>query len=91
MFFDDKKKYATTILSKRNEKGDRTMNPTVVVPEINKDDTGAPSVKHMAAEDILAAHQEGSPHKLQEALSNFIDLHRAGVDQYKGGESVDKP
>lgn len=75
MFFDDRKKAITTILSKRNSKGDVTMHPTAVKPEIHKSEGGEIDGRHAAAQDILGAHNEKSPERLMQALANFIDLH----------------
>lgn len=74
MFFDDRKAI-TTIMSKRDGKGNVTMSPTPVKPESHKDEDRKMDGRHAAAEDILGAHHEKSPGRLMEALANFIDLH----------------
>jgi hypothetical protein len=84
MFFDDPSKAYTTIIAKRGPKGERTMEPTPMKPEIVKDESGELDGKHLAAQDILAAHHTGSAEDLNQALSNFIDLHHAGVTKLKG-------
>ena len=76
MFFDDKKKIATTIIGKRNPAtGDRTAGPMPMMAESTKDEQGEIDPLHLAAEDILAAHHEKSSFKLVEALGNFLNLH----------------
>jgi hypothetical protein len=75
MFFDDRKKAVTTILSKRNKKGEVTMNPTPVKTELHMNEGGEIDGRHAAAQDILGAHHSKSPEKLMQALANFIDLH----------------
>lgn len=75
MFFDDHKKAITTMMGKRNSKGERTMDPTPMVPQISKDEDGTPDGLHMAAEDILGAHRANDAGRLKEAMQNFMDLH----------------
>lgn len=75
MFFDDRKRAVTTILSKRNGKGAVTMRPTPMKPERMMSEGGEVDGMHLAAQDILGAHHEQSPMKLMEALKNFINLH----------------
>lgn len=78
MFFDDHKRAITTILGKRNSKGERTMNPTEVKPESHVSEEGEVDGRHAAAQDILGAHHSKSPEQLMNALANFIDLHLHG-------------
>jgi hypothetical protein len=75
MFFDDEKKAVTTIMSRRSPKGERTMEPTPMKNEEVKTEDGTIDPKHMAAQEIIAAHHSQSPEKLKEALGNFMDLH----------------
>lgn len=75
MFFDDRKKAVTSIMSKRNSKGAVTMHPTEMKPEIHKSEGGEIDGRHAAAQDILGAHHAKSPEMLMNALANFIDLH----------------
>lgn len=75
MFFDDRKKVATTIVRKRHSNGDVTAGPTPMKPEIFKSEGGEIDGKHAAAQDVLAAHHSASAGNLMEALGNFIDLH----------------
>ena len=78
MFFDDPKKMITTIMSKRGPKGgEHTMEPTPMKAEVMKDEEGEMDGKHLAAQDIIAAHHSKSPSQLKEAMENFIDLHMA--------------
>jgi hypothetical protein len=80
MFFDEHKKIATIIAGKRNDKGDRIMEPTPMKPEVMKSKGGEVDGRHLAAQEILAAHHEQSPMKLMEALSNFMDIHHSMKD-----------
>lgn len=89
MFFDDNKRAITTMMAKRNGKGDMTMNPTPMKPEISTDDGGVPSGLHAAAQDIISAHHEKSPQKLAEALGNFLNIHKSEGDTFEGGDEVD--
>ncbi len=75
MFFDDHRKAITTIIGKRNSKGERTMEPTPLKPEIMKSEGGEVDGKHAAAQDILGAHHSKSPEMLMHALANFINIH----------------
>lgn len=75
MFFDDHKKAVTSIMSKRSPKGEVTMSPTPMKPEIHKAEGGEVDGRHLAAQDIIAAHHSKSPEALMEALGNFINLH----------------
>ena len=76
MFFDeDKKRMATTIIGKRDTKGNRLSGPAPLKPEVMKDEGGDVNPLHLAAEDILSAHHDKSAMKLVEALGNFINLH----------------
>lgn len=75
MFFDDRRNAVTTILTKRRGNGDVTAGPTPMKPEIHKTEDGELDGKHLAAQDVLAAHHSASPAALMEALGNFIDLH----------------
>jgi hypothetical protein len=81
MFFDDHKKALTTMMRKRSEKGDPLTMPTPLKPEVAKSEDGELDGRHIAAQDIIAAHHEGSAAKLTEALSNFIDLHKTGPSE----------
>lgn len=77
MFFDDAKKNAMTILSKRKASGERTMKPTPMKPEHAQTEPGEVDGKHLAAQEMMGAHHEGSAHKYSEALGHFIDMHLA--------------
>lgn len=77
MFFDDHKKAITTMMGKRDSKGERTMSPTPMKAEIVKTEEGEPDGKHAAMQEFMAAHSEGSPHKMAQALSNFMDIHNS--------------
>lgn len=78
MFFHDDKKMITTVMSKRGPKGgEHTQEPTPMKPEVMKDEDGEMDGRHLAAQDIMAAHHSQSPAKLKEAMGNFIDLHMA--------------
>jgi len=84
MFFEDHKKAVGTIMSKRGPKGEVTMDKTPMKPEIVKDEEGEMDGKHLAAQDIMAAHHSGSADKLKHALGNFVDLHMAGNKKEEG-------
>ena len=78
MFFDDKHKAITTIMAKRGPKGgQKIMGPAMMKSEEVMDEGGEVDPRHLAAQDILAAHQDGSALKLMDALANFMDLHHA--------------
>lgn len=77
MFMDDPKKAAMTILAKRKASGERTMAPTPMKTEVVKDEDGEVDGRHVAAQDILSAHGEGSAQKLSEALGHFLDMHQS--------------
>jgi hypothetical protein len=78
MFFDDHAKSINTIMSKRHPKGMVEMDQTPMKPEIVKTQDGEMDGKHLAAQDILAAHHSKSASKMREAMENFIDLHMHG-------------
>lgn len=75
MFFDDHKKASTIIRGKRSAKGVRESDPTPMKPEIVKNEDGSMDGKHVAMQDFLSAHQEGSPLKMSQALENWHDIH----------------
>jgi effector-binding domain-containing protein len=75
MFLDDIKKNAMTIIGRRKPSGERTMAPTPMKAEEVKDKDGNPDARHIAAQELLAAHHEGSPEKMSQALASFIDIH----------------
>lgn len=77
MFFDDHRKALTQIMAKRNHKGEQTMSPTPMKPEIVKSEGGEIDGRHLAAQEMIAAHHEKSPQKLMEAMMNFMDMHFA--------------
>lgn len=80
MFLDDHKKIATIMVSKRNHKGEQTMSPTAMKPEVSKTEDGEVDERHVAAQDLLAAFHEKSAQRLSEAMSNFIDIHHSKLD-----------
>ncbi len=75
MFFDDHKKAMTIIRGKRDAKGNRTAEPTAMLPEVVKTEEGEVDGRHTAMQDFLAAHQEGSAQRMSEAMSNFMAIH----------------
>lgn len=85
MFFDDdRKKISTIIKGRRDRMGNRTMEPTEMKSEISKHEDGEMDGRHVAMQDFMAAHNEGSPQKMADALSNFIDIHHG---MHKDAES----
>ena len=81
MFFDEHKNITTTILSKRNAKGEKMGDNIQVQPESVKTEDGEVDGRHTAMQDFMAAHKEGSAHKMSQALQNFLDIH--GSEQMK--------
>lgn len=77
MFFDDTKKAISTMMAKRSAKGEKISGPVPMKAESVKEAPGEPDGRHLAAQDIIAAHHEKSPERLMEALGNFIDLHQS--------------
>lgn len=77
MFFDDKKRAVTTMMAKRNGKGEKLHDAVPMKPEVVKDEQGEVDPRHLAAQDALAAFHEKSPDKFMQAMSNFIDLHNS--------------
>jgi hypothetical protein len=77
MFFDDAKKIATVMRGKRSAKGERELDPSPMKPEVVKNDDGEVDGRHVAMQDFMSAHSEGSPAKMAMALANFIDMHNA--------------
>lgn len=75
MFIDDAKKNAMTILSRRKSDGTKTIDAMPVKPEVTKDVDGSTDERHVAAEEMMAAHREGSAEKMSQALQSFIDIH----------------
>ena len=90
MFFGDDHKHAiTTMMAKRNAKGEVTVTPTAMKAEIAKSPDGEINGLHAAAQDIIAAHHEKSPHKLMEAMSNFINIHKSEGDHHMDAEKAE--
>ena len=85
MFFDDHVKATTIIRGKRDARGGRLQELTPMKPEVVKDSDGNLDGKHLAMQDFLAAHHEGSAQKMSEALSNFLTIHNA---QHEDTESA---
>jgi len=77
MFFDEHKRVATVIRAKRDSKGNRTLDPTPMKPEHVQSSPGEEDGRHVAMQDFMAAHKEGSAQKMAMALANFMDLHSA--------------
>lgn len=75
MFFDDRKKAITTLMSKRSAKGDRLSGPAPMKNEVVKTEDGELDGRHIASQDAMAAFHEKSPRKFMEAMANFIDIH----------------
>lgn len=86
MYFDDHKKIATMIVSKKDGKGNPIAAPTAMKPEIVKTEDGEMDGKHAAAQDAISAFHEKSAEKLKGALSNFIDLHMSGDSKDLGSD-----
>jgi hypothetical protein len=76
VFFDDPKKAAMTIMARRKADGSRTAAP--MKPEEVKTEDGEIDGRHVAAQEIISAHHEGSAQKLMEAMGHFIDMHKSG-------------
>ena len=100
MFFNDHKKALMTIMAKRNPKGVRTMSPTPMKAEVTKSEGKVIDGRHLAAQEMIAAHHEKSPEKLSQAMQNFMDIHFAkrndetepsqeGENEYSIGKSRD--
>jgi hypothetical protein len=70
-----KKSVLHVLLSKKTAKGELKAPPTPMKKEVSLTEDGELDGRHAAAEDLIAAHNEKSPQKLAEALSNFIDMH----------------
>lgn len=80
MMMDDHKKAITIMMSKRNSDGKKTMDHVPMKDEVSKTEDGEMDGRHVAAQDIMAAHHDQSPQKLMEALAHFIDIHHAQKD-----------
>lgn len=66
------------VMTKRmDDKGKVLSGPAPMAAEKMTDEKGMPDHRHVAAGDMIAAFHEKSPTKLTEALSNWMDLHRA--------------
>jgi hypothetical protein len=86
MIIQDKKRAMTTIMSKRNPK-DGSMSAAPMSTEVTKNDEGEMDGRHSAAQDMMMAIHEKSPHKLMEAMANFHDLHAAKMAKPESDES----
>jgi len=72
MFFDDKKKMAGNILAKLREPDKHVEG---MKPEAEVDHAFAGL--HAAAEEMIGAIHNKSPHDLHKALRSFLDQHEA--------------
>ena len=88
MFMHDRKKAISTMMAKRSPKGEPLSGPTPMKPEMAHEEDGSVDGRHAAAEDIIAAHHEGSALKMTEALANFIDLHHTRNEVLHGEEET---
>lgn len=77
MIIPDHKKMMATAMARRAQMGEPATGPgTPVKPEVVKSEDGEPDGRHAAAEDMIAAFHEKSPHKLMQSLANFMELHK---------------
>lgn len=90
MFMFDKKRDMSSIMSSR-KKDDMEFGPAKMKNENSKDEDGMMDGRHMAAQDMIAAHSEGSADKMREAMINFIDLHMAAKNEEKEDEASGAP
>lgn len=60
---------------RRNVKGERVLDPTPMKPEHVQSEPGELDGRHVAMQDFLAAHHEGSAQKMAEAMANFMAVH----------------
>lgn len=81
MFFDDHKKAITTMMAKRNAKGEKISGPVPMKAEVVKKEDGEVDGRHVASQDMMAAFHEKSPERLMHALSNFVDIHNSMPSQ----------
>lgn len=86
MFFDDRKKAITTMMGRRNSKGERTVAPAPMKTEVVKNEDGETDGRHLAAQDAISALHEKSPERLMKAFANFIDIH-GSMPKDSGGEA----
>jgi hypothetical protein len=81
MYFDDHKRIATMISSRRNSNGEPKIVENVPMQnEVVKDEGGMIDGKHIAAQEIMGAIHSKSPMQLMEALSHFITIHHSAKD-----------
>ena len=72
----DKKKQLTTIMARRRgSDGGAITAETPMKPEAAMSEGGEIDGKHIAAQEMMEAFHAKSAHGLNEAMSNFIDLH----------------
>lgn len=90
MLMWDKKRDMTSVMSQR-KKGDEDYGPAKMKNESSMEEDGSMDGRHMAAQDILAAHSEGSPEKVKQAMINFIDLHMAARNEEMDEEAAGSP
>ncbi len=81
----DKKKAIGTIMSRRQHP-DGSMSTAPMVPERATDEDGQPDGRLTAMQDFMAAHNEGSPQKMMEAMAAFHDLHRMKSEEAQDTE-----
>lgn len=90
MFMFDKKRDMSSVMSQR-KKGDTTFGPAEMKNEEVKSEDGEPDSRHLAMQDFIAAHHEGSADKAKEAMINFIDLHMAAKHNEELDEAAGTP
>lgn len=80
MFFEDPKKVAMTIIAKRHPRTSELLSSDPMKEEHVKTEDGQADGRHVAAQEIISAHNQGSAQKLSEALSSFLDMHHSGAE-----------
>lgn len=75
MMMMNPKKALSSILAKRRSEMGKDQGSAMMKNEEVRDTDGELDPRHMAAQDIMMALHEKSPHKLSEAMANFYDLH----------------
>lgn len=75
LFFDDRKKTASTLLARRKSNGERVSDPTPMKPEVTKTESGEIDGRHVAIQEMLSGIHEKSAQKTMEALGHFLEMN----------------
>jgi hypothetical protein len=81
MMIYDRKKAMDSVMARRAQNGGGHISgPAPMKADLMKNEDGELDGRHAAAQDLMSSIHEKSPHKMAQALSNFMEMHNAMKD-----------